>query len=343
MPPISRFTFKAIRALFRVVCFIVYFSGLYYIVSFLRRRYPVILMYHSVNDRSCPYIYPDNIVSVENFERQIAYLASKRRVVSLPELVRCVREGGRLPADTVAITFDDGYYDFYSKAYPILKKYCVPCTLFLVSGILDSGGMKWEDYLAFLISNSRVEDLRIDIDGRVKVYNLKSSEGRVECIRDLNSILLDMDEGRRGRIISELELLVGCSKPSERVMLTWSEVKMLSMESLVSLGCHTHTHRSLKTMSLKEVEEEASICRDKVESLTGRRCSIFSYPIGKRRDFDQSIKDILRRLGFEAACTTIPGAISRDTDLYELRRISVPDDSSYIFKCALIGLTLQRG
>jgi len=334
---------KAIRALFRVLCFITYFSGLYYIIYLLRRRHPVILMYHSVNDRSYPYIYPDNIVSVENFERQIAYLASRRRVISLPELIGYVRGGGRLPADTVAITFDDGYYDFYSKAYPILKKYNIPCTLFLISGILDSGGMKWEDYLAFLINNSRVDDLMIDIDGRIRVYNLRSHEGRVECIRDLNSILLDMDEDERGRMISELELQVGCSKPSERVMLTWSEVKILSMDSLVSFGCHTHSHRSLKTISLKEIEEEVSICKGKVESLTGRRCSIFSYPIGKRKDFDQSIKEILRRLGFEAACTTIPGAISRDTDLYELRRISVPDDSSYIFKCALIGLTLQRG
>jgi len=342
MSYISRFILKAIRALFRVLCFTIYFSGLYHIISFLRRHHPVILMYHSVNDRSYPYIYPDNIVSVENFEKQIAYLASKKRVISLPELIGYIR-GGRLPADTVAITFDDGYYDFYSKAYPILKKYNVPCTLFLISGILDSSGMKWEDYLAFLINNSRVDNLRIDIDGRIRMYNLKSSEEKIECIRDLNSILLYMDEDERGRIISELELQVGYSKPSERVMLTWSEVKILSMESLISFGCHTHSHRSLKTISLKEVEEEVSICKGKVENLTGRRCSIFSYPIGKRKDFDQSIKEILRRLGFEAACTTIPGAISRDTDLYELRRISVPDDSSYIFKCALIGLTLQRG
>ena len=338
----SRFMFKAIRVLFRVVCFIIYFSGLYHIVSFLRCRRPIILMYHSVNDKSCPYIYPDNMVSVENFEKQIAYLASKKNVISLPELIGYVRED-RLPANAVVITFDDGYYDFYSKAYPILKKYNVPCTLFLISGILDSGGIKWEDYLAFLINNSKVENLKIDIDGRVKTYSLKSSEEKIECIRDLNSIFLDVDENVRRRIISELEFQVGRSNPPERVTLTWNEVKMLKMESLLSFGCHTHTHRSLKTISLKEVEEEASICRDKIESLTGRLCSLFSYPIGKRRDFDQSIKELLKRLGFEAACTTIPGVISRNADLYELRRISVPDDSSYIFKCALIGVALQRG
>lgn len=337
----SKLISKVAITLFRAACFILYFTGLYHILSFMRRYNPIILMYHSVNDKSTPYIYPDNIVSVENFERQIAYLTSKRRVISLPDLIKHVGEG-RLPDKAVIITFDDGYGDFYSKAYPILKKYNAPCTIFLITGILDSNAIKWEDHLAYLINTSKAENLTLKIDGKTKTYSLKSPEGKIECIRDINSTLKDMSEEERRRILSELELKLDPIKPLERIMLTWNEIEMLSSEDFISIGCHTHTHRSLTTISPEEAEKELSVCKERVESILGRRCTLFSYPIGKRRDFNQSIKELLKRLGFEAACTTIPGLISKNTELYELRRVSAPDDSSYIFKCALIGLTLQR-
>jgi hypothetical protein len=106
-----------------VICFFVYFSGLHHLISVLKRHQPVILMYHSVNERCCPYVYPDNIVSVEAFERQIDYLSREKNVISLLDLVELVRNRIALPPNTVAITFDDGYYDFYSTAYPILKRH----------------------------------------------------------------------------------------------------------------------------------------------------------------------------------------------------------------------------
>lgn len=93
----------------------------------------VILMYHAIADR------PDYAASVkpEEFARQMAYLAERRYdVISLGELVRRMSASEPL-GGTVVITFDDGYLDNLTVAYPILKRYGFPATIFVTT---DSAG-----------------------------------------------------------------------------------------------------------------------------------------------------------------------------------------------------------
>lgn len=92
---------------------------------------PPILMYHYINDEE-----PSRSklgVSVKSFERQMRFLKEhKYNVISLEEFVTLIKNGRRLPLKTVIITFDDGYLDNYTNAYPILKKYNLPATMFVV-------------------------------------------------------------------------------------------------------------------------------------------------------------------------------------------------------------------
>lgn len=101
----------------------------------------VILMYHSISDR------PDYFSSVSpvNFERQMRYLADKKYpVISLGEVLRRIKSGESL-GGSVAITFDDGYRDNLVVAFPILKKYNFPATIFVTTGLAgtnDKRGLK---------------------------------------------------------------------------------------------------------------------------------------------------------------------------------------------------------
>lgn len=92
----------------------------------------VILMYHCITDR------PDYLSAVTpgNFARQVAYIAEKKLpVISLGELVR--RVNAREPlGGAVVLTFDDGYRDNYAVAFPILKKYNFPATIFVVTDLI---------------------------------------------------------------------------------------------------------------------------------------------------------------------------------------------------------------
>lgn len=96
------------------------------------REWPLILAYHSVSDDR-----PDSLaVRPADFERQIAWLHRRRyRSMTLAQLVDGTAEKGDR---VVAITFDDGYADNYTAAFPILKRYGFVATVFLVSDFVDT-------------------------------------------------------------------------------------------------------------------------------------------------------------------------------------------------------------
>jgi peptidoglycan/xylan/chitin deacetylase (PgdA/CDA1 family) len=101
-------------------------------VFFINQNYTFpILMYHSVN----PQTKKENRREVNSaqFERQMRFLKNfGYNVVPLGELISFVEEGRPIPARSVAITFDDGWRDVYTYAFPVLKKYNLPATLFVI-------------------------------------------------------------------------------------------------------------------------------------------------------------------------------------------------------------------
>ena len=88
----------------------------------------VVLMYHSVDKNGWSLS-----VDPEVFERQMRFLNQNYQVVSLDKIIRYAKGEISLPSKSVAITFDDGYLDNYLNAWPILKKYNLPATIFLIT------------------------------------------------------------------------------------------------------------------------------------------------------------------------------------------------------------------
>lgn len=90
-----------------------------------------ILMYHHVDNKEL--LKSKLGVSPEAFERQMRFLReNKYNVIGVKELVALLRDKKRIPYKTVAVTFDDGYLNNYIYAFPILKKYNIPATIFVV-------------------------------------------------------------------------------------------------------------------------------------------------------------------------------------------------------------------
>lgn len=114
-----------------------------------RRYRPTVLMYHSIGLNKAHFT-----VMPEAFRAQMAFLKERGfEVVSLAECLRRAKAGetGKL----VALTFDDGYRDFLTDAWPVLRTYGFPASVFLIAGRMDadyeaSGGEKipllsWEE------------------------------------------------------------------------------------------------------------------------------------------------------------------------------------------------------
>lgn len=112
---------------------------------FLRSIYWVpVMMYHSIDDN---YAKTKLSVSKRSFEKHMKFLYDNHyNVVSLETVVSYLENGRPFPPKTVAITFDDGYYNNYEYAYPVLKKYGFPATVFVIVDKIGSPGwLGWEE------------------------------------------------------------------------------------------------------------------------------------------------------------------------------------------------------
>lgn len=115
------------------------------IVIYLNIAYNIpILMYHSIdnNDKETKLS-----ASPRDFARQMKFLVDQHyNVVPLEKVIDYIRKKEPVPAKTTAITFDDGFYNNYKYAYPILKKYTIPATIFvIVNRVGTEGFLSWDN------------------------------------------------------------------------------------------------------------------------------------------------------------------------------------------------------
>lgn len=154
MPPLEKgergislisMTFTSPRYLLKktikiLICIFATYTGYQYICSKTNKKGLTILTYHSISNK----IEPDETVSPEEFERQLQYIIKKNyKVLSLEEAIKYLQTDFEKVAGTIVITFDDGYRDNYYNAYPLLKKYNLPATIFLISDFIKNNGNKY--------------------------------------------------------------------------------------------------------------------------------------------------------------------------------------------------------
>jgi len=86
-------------------------------------------------------------VTPETFAGQMDYLAAHGyQVIGMQQLVDFLEQGISLPAKAVLLTFDDGYEDFYTQAYPILRDRNLKATVFLATGLMDNPEyLRWDN------------------------------------------------------------------------------------------------------------------------------------------------------------------------------------------------------
>lgn len=88
-----------------------------------------VLTYHSIDESG-------SVISTapEIFRRQMEFLCENEyRAVSLKELINDLLAHKTPPPKTVALTFDDGFRNFFEEAFPVLENYDFRATVFLVT------------------------------------------------------------------------------------------------------------------------------------------------------------------------------------------------------------------
>jgi peptidoglycan/xylan/chitin deacetylase (PgdA/CDA1 family) len=169
---------------FLVIIFILGFLG----INYLKQQYVVpIIMYHSVR----PDAAPGNrlVVSPETFERQMRFLKEHRyKVLPLESIASLIGAKKRIPPRALAITFDDGYKDNYIYVFPILKKYSLPATVFvIVEEVGRADRLSWDEIKE--MQDTSIITFGSHAVGPEPLVNIKSAQDLKRQIFDSKRIL----------------------------------------------------------------------------------------------------------------------------------------------------------
>lgn len=163
---------------------------LFSLAVFLRSQYVLpILMYHSVHPQAQAKNRTEILVS--SFERQMRFLKEhKYNLLSLDEAANLIKNKKRVPRRTVILTFDDGYRNFYTDAFPILKKYNLKATMFIIVNEVSrpqDDRLSWEEIKT--LKASGIVDFGSHGLGPEPLINIKSDEVIKREIFDSKKIL----------------------------------------------------------------------------------------------------------------------------------------------------------
>jgi peptidoglycan/xylan/chitin deacetylase (PgdA/CDA1 family) len=296
-----------------------------------------IIMYHGFTDQEDP-IEQDNVFGkylfVKNFKDQIEFLKENYNIISLEHFVQCCKRKTSLPKNAVILTFDDGYKSNYTLAYPILKEYNVPATIFIATNFVEYKEPLRPDRIQYAILHSDQKIIELDIDGYKFYLDLSHFESKQKQIEIIDDKLKSISEDQIDRLILKLEEVCGkklndtVSIPRILQPLDWNEISEMLKSGLVSIGSHTCAHVIMTQCDQKKMTSEVSLSRKLIEQRTGKKCALFCYPNGTVDDFNQLTKQALIDAGYDCAVTTVKGINTKNSDLFTLNRIGTQNGQS---------------
>jgi peptidoglycan/xylan/chitin deacetylase (PgdA/CDA1 family) len=289
-----------------------------------------ILMYHRVSKVDNWSLKPE---SPDNFQMQIEYLCNNYEILSLGKLVQAIEQGKPLPIKGVIFTFDDGYKDNYTYAYPILKKHRIPATIFLTTGHIGGENLFWWDKVNYVIHKTLATQISLDSLGS---YSLVSELDKTYSSLMIVEKLKTLPEESKNTLIKTLLEISGIDIPhdlGEKMILSWEEIREMSNDG-IDFGAHSVNHPILTKIPLTQARWEIKQSRKDIEEKLGKQITAFSYPNG---NFNLELINIAKSLGFSCAVSVNPKLVSPGADLYALGRIGTNNDFAK-FKVALCGL-----
>ena len=288
---------------------------------FDRRARPLlpVLTYHRVGlpDR-VPWDDPSLISATpQEFARQMEYLAARRRVLSLTELLAVRRGSMELPPGAVAVTFDDAYEDFAEHAWPVLRRLDLPVTLFVPTAYPDSPEPSfWWDRLHAAFAGTARRDWLATPSGRIPLLRARE---RAHALGALRKWVMSMPHERAMAVVEEVVRTLGGPAPAGKV-LGWDALRKLAGEG-VAIAPHTRTHPRLDRLSLARGREEVRGSAADVRREIGDCPPVLAFPLGSHTD---ELVGWLPKAGFELAFTTVRGKNDpRAADWLRMRRINV--------------------
>lgn len=282
----------------------------------------IILMYHRVIEKMPDDNFYDSgmYVSVRTLKRHIEQIKRYFKIVSLKELVNTKRlDKGNL----CAITFDDGWYDNYKFAFPILKDNKVPSSIFLPVNYVGSDIDFWfQIYWDAVQYASRKKVLN---EFLAELSSFLPMQRKEKNVKNLIVSLKRLPPTKLEKIVNHVSEKYAVRQSIIRNSLSWDEVKEMESKG-VEFGSHGMNHYILT--GLDRAQKKSEIVNS-YNILSKKLCNFlpyFCYPDGQ---WDNECVEMIRSAGYAGAITTRLGPVRRNQNPYLMNRIGMHNDISF--------------
>ncbi len=272
-------------------------------------------MYHRFSETANPYK-----ISAVEFEKHLEYLSRHNTVLSLEDMVNAIAGGEKLPPNPTVITIDDGYSDVYDIAFPILRKYRMPATLYAITDFLEGKIWLWTDIMRYVLLETSHRKITIELKEKLS-ENLNGRLQRLGVADRINSFLKqltdDEKEIRIQEIAKSLEVEIPTIPTKDFAPITWRQAREMD-KNAVGIEAHTVSHPILPNVPKARLGAELQDGKETLEKKLGREIKHFCYPNGA---LNEGVVKAVETAGYETAVTTEYGFNDRQTNPFLLKRI----------------------
>jgi peptidoglycan/xylan/chitin deacetylase (PgdA/CDA1 family) len=235
-----------------------------------------------------------------------------RRAVTLPK-----------PRPFVCLTFDGGYKDVITDAYPVLARHSAPFAVYLPTAFPDGVGEMW--WLALEEMIARENRISLVIDRKERHFTTRQPSEKHDAFEFLASWMRTLPPPDLSFAINDLckRYSIDLAALSRSASMDWDDLTRLAADPLVTIGSATVNYPVLSNLRAADARREIAMGKAVAETAFRRDVRHFAYPFGDRSSWRRQHLEMVQEIGFASAVSAIPGVVEPKgyTNLHALPRV----------------------
>jgi peptidoglycan/xylan/chitin deacetylase (PgdA/CDA1 family) len=278
-------------------------------------------------------------LDVHEFEKIIIYLKNNFKIVSLPEIFEINRSGKQPEKKTIALTFDDGYINNFTVALPVLKKYNVPATFYLISkGLVDDSYYVWPDIIDLIQRNVK-ENIILGENTFVYpgFYSEKLKLSLVDYLKSCGSKQEIYIRALTDKYSFHIEMAK--KHPQLIELIRKNEFPKYAGEPLIEYGSHTHSHFNLEYLSESECEKELNESKNIIKQFTGKDPISLAFPDGS---YNKETLKVSAKTGYKNLVAVAYKFNENNSDPDLLSRFTISNSTTWQSNALRLGVEYKK-
>ncbi|MCP4621221.1 MAG: polysaccharide deacetylase family protein [Bradyrhizobium sp.] len=224
----------------------------------------------------------------------------------------------------VALTFDGGYKDFATYAFPILQEHNVPFALYLPTAFPDGLGEAW--WLALEEMIARETRISLVMDRKERHFMIYETKAKYELFELLSQWLRAMSPADRSFVIKDLcrRYSTDIGALTREAWMNWDDLAGIAAHPNATVGSATVNYPALSSLRDADAQREITMGKAVMQAALHREVRHFAYPFGDRGAWRRQHVVMAEEAGFASAASTIGGVVEPlgRTNIHALPRLA---------------------